>query len=361
MSTYGVGGPAFNPATIFKWIQTGDLDLKPNGPGVDDDLPDPEAPDAPTTDAPLLGGNPGGTVTEETVTRLGGLMGAGAFDLGAIARIIIEQNQEAREAARLDRETARDVQMTKLQEAADKIRSQASLALAASIVGGALAVVGSIVQLRGAMKAQAELGKGTGGGLDGNSASKQLTQLSDKSVDTQKSGSTLGSSTSKQLSKLTSDMEIEMQPLKSPTTTTVQSTSQTLTDVPETTPPQGTSGSSGSTGSGGTQTKVPVDGPDAPDVSRPRVIAEMINARHTAAGQMITQSGSIAGAGFNTAGSTQEALKAEAQADATKAQTQAEDQSDFIRAYADLIQTVLSKLAEAQSQEAETNRRIVSG
>lgn len=289
--TSGVGSVGNQGQIFANQVNQGQHVGPPPPPGNNDVPPKVQKHGIPGSDVPDLPGGNGGDLPGNLLSQLGIAAGS-AFDIAAIAKIIIEQNQEARESARLDRAAARDAQMAQQQEAADKIRSQAAFALAAGIISGSLAIAGSALSFVGAVKAQNELGRT---GTTSNQTAKQLTDLPDGT------GTTPGSTPGTQSSK-----------------------------------------------------------PSEVQMGINKTVADLINARYSAFGQILTQSGNIAASGFNFAASEEEARKAEAQAEATKAQTLAEDQTDFIRAYADLIQTVLAKLAEAQSQEAQTNQRIVT-
>jgi hypothetical protein len=74
---------------------------------------------------------------------------------------------------------------------------------------------------------------------------------------------------------------------------------------------------------------------------------------------LLTEGGKLTGGIVNIGASGAEARKAEEQAESTKFRSMAEDETDFIRAYADNVRAVQEKLAALQQAEADTNRQIV--
>ena len=87
--------------------------------------------------------------------------------------------------------------------------------------------------------------------------------------------------------------------------------------------------------------------------------AVKIDRFYMAAAQSTTETGKIIGAALTRAGAEEDAERMEIQAEATVARTQGEDQTDFIRAYADNVRAVLDKLSAIQQAEADTNRAII--
>ena len=73
-----------------------------------------------------------------------------------------------------------------------------------------------------------------------------------------------------------------------------------------------------------------------------------------------TEMGKIMAAGVNIAAADEQAKKAELEADATRARTLADDETEFKTAYEKAIADVLDKLAEMQRAQSESMRNIAN-
>ena len=272
--TFNPGAPPVAPLPTLPTLPTGDeLQTTPSGNLGDVGTPPPPgAADGSAGDTPSL---------PPPAPDVGGISLPASINvsdmIAAVARLLVEQQQEGKETARADRQHALAMDQEALQRVADEIRSQAAFELAATVVSSAISIAGSVVQLRGAVRAQNAL-----------------------------SNNVIGPK---------------------------------VTDLPETTP---------------SASPVPAEAAVAQ-------YSRSISDKYTGVGQVTTQVGNIAGGAVKIGAAEQEAEKAEAQADSTKMQTAADQEKEFIQAYADMIRFVLDKLSEAQSQEAQTNRQIVTG
>lgn len=234
-----------------------------------------------------------------TLSRLDGLQ-ASAVNIEQIAQIIQKQNQEAREAGRIDRQEQRDISASANQKAADDIRSQAVFDLVATCVSAAFSIVGAAVSLKG--------------GMDEPSASEETPAAN--------------------LSKL-DDEEIEL---------TTMSPKQGDEELPE-----------GLDGAGDLQ-KAAKEAKGLGDLKA----AERREATARLKGKMVEDLGKIAGSGFKMGGDYAAADQAAQKAKASSASSKADDDTDFIHAYVENIKSIQDKLAAMQQADNESMRQIIN-
>jgi hypothetical protein len=226
-----------------------------------------------------------------------------AVSIQQIAQVIQDQNLQSREAARQDRELARDADIAAQQKAADEIRRGAIFSLVSTVVSSSMAIGGGALQMRGATQAFQTYRQ---------AAATPQNQLTNPAAQIPKPGGSV---------------EMDNLAAKRP-------------------PP-------------------PAQDPQVAALERRMRISEAEpKARYqadmgTARGQIATETGKIGGALLNIGTAEAEAEKAEQLAESAKMRTRAEDETDFIRAYADNVRAVQEKLAALQQAEADTNRQIV--
>lgn len=301
-----------------------------------------------------------GLLIPEAAVRLSSFS-AGATSIQQIAQLVMDQSLVSRAAARQDRQIARDADMQAQQAAADKVRDQAAFAFAASVVTSAISIAGAGMSMYGAAKAQMAQSQ--------TSAAKATTE----------------SAAPKAQSSLTkgglSDTEIEMTSMKSATSAAsaaktapaaaAKPTAESLTAEAEASLANARTNPN-SSAAANERLNARVKLSKAEDARRSTDLEDS-KSRSTqdqcrrladtwaARGQITTEVGKMAGAGLNFGAGRMEADKLEEQAKSSKARTAADDQTDFIRSYADNISAVLQKFAAIQEAQADTNRSIIRG
>jgi hypothetical protein len=271
------------------------------------------------------------------VPNLNSFMGlnTATTSVAAIAKIIQESNLQARESARLDRQQARDTDVSKQLEAADKTRDMANFNLAATAVTSAISMVGSVVSIAGAVKAETLRGAALG-------RSEKLNVDADRLRNPASVPSDLATKeASRNLAGRKDSLEnaVEMQELGKGSGASDLKDATTLK-----------------------RDELKADRLDtkaARDLKTAEVEASNIDRKFTTAAQVTTETGKIVGAALQRVGAEKDAERMEIQAAASVARTKAEDQSDFMRAYADNVRAVLEKLSAIQQAEADTNRSII--
>jgi hypothetical protein len=238
--------------------------------------------------------------------RLGDF-GTSAVGIQQIAQVVQEQNLQARETARQDRQAARDADIAAQQKVADEIRNAAVFALVSTVVSSGMAIAGGAVQMRGAVKAvqlqRAAMAPPPDPAKTTNTASMTSTKSGAKAIELDDFASRKPKTPPKDVATLDAERDQRLKLAE-------------------------------------------------PEI---RAAADKGMAGNT----LLTEGGKLTGGIVNIGASGAEARKAEEQAESTKFRSMAEDETDFIRAYADNVRAVQEKLAALQQAEADTNRQIV--
>jgi len=288
--------------------------------------------------------------------------------VAAIAKIIQESNLQARESARLDRQQARDTDVSKQLKAADKTRDMANFNLAATAVTSAISMVGSVVSIVGAVKADAvrsPVAKQSGQlNLEADTIRNNTAKSAGGGADTQVKSAhsaaqnSAGQEVKSDLARPSVDVEIEMADMKADKS--VAQAAPRPDDVDVNVPSSGGSQPNDATKLQMAEKQADLlDAKAARDLKNAEVEAANIDRNFTTAAQVTTETGKIIGAALQRVGAEKDAERMEIQAEASVARTRAEDQTDFMRAYADNVRAVLEKLSAIQQAEADTNRSII--
>jgi hypothetical protein len=255
------------------------------------------------------------------------------------ATVLVEAQIEMIEAAREDRAAARDANMAQLQQAADEIMSQATFALVAGLTTGVIGAIGAAANLGTQMKAikveaQAQkLGlKATDLDVDAGRAQVRqeaaLSEARNTTGDLAQANQSGGNRASAEIraetrrQELYRDAEIAQEE-----------------------------------GAVATRDAATIRA----DVAQKSQTANAMNQKGAAWQQIGNSLGQLGAAGLNFAAAGEEEDKARAQAEAEKARTLAEDQSDFKRGYEEMMRKVIDIFSAVRQAEREGERAITVG
>lgn len=261
-------------------------------------------------------------------------LSASPVNIQQIAQVMQEANLRERDSARLDRQAARDADVAAQHQAADKIRDAANFNFAATIATSAMSVLGAVASTVGAVKAiniRADA-SAEAEALTNNASSLRLDALEDTAdattmrTDAAKLGTPGDPMTVRQQAELnqaaaTMDRSAVLKNLEAQQ---LETSAQKITLAGD-------------------------------------VAAKKLDTYSQLGGTAVTEAGKATGAALQRVAAERDAERSELQAKSTVARNQADDQSDFIRAYSDNIRAVLDKLSAIQQAEADTNRTILRG